>query len=386
MRTILFLHPSADLYGSDKVLLGLVTGLDRSRFSPLVVLPKEGPLSVELRAKNIEVISIPLALLDRATLSPTGLIKLPFKSIQSLHALNEALSGRNVSLVHSNTLAVITGALWSRLNKVPHLWHVHEMIVHPAIARIILPRMVNALSNIVACISKAVEDLLVEQCPALIGKTTVVMNCLMRDTLPDPMAAQRLRKDLGLKEHDVLVTLVGRINRWKGQQLLVEAANIVESKGADNVHYLIMGSPPPDQDFFFELLQQSISDSPAKHRITLMGFRPDVFTVWDASDIAVVPSTEPEPFGLVAIEAMSSSKPVIAAAHGGLLEIVEDGITGIHFTPGDANALSEAICSLTASSKKRIRMGEKGFIRAESAFGKERFISGFTELYESLAN
>jgi glycosyltransferase involved in cell wall biosynthesis len=85
-----------------------------------------------------------------------------------------------------------------------------------------------------------------------------------------------------------------------------------------------------------------------------------------------VPSLEPEPFGRVAIEAMSFGKPVIAAAHGGLLDIVADGATGRLFAPGDANALEAAMHDLM-DAPARARMGAAAVARQRAMFSVETY-------------
>jgi glycosyltransferase involved in cell wall biosynthesis len=97
-------------------------------------------------------------------------------------------------------------------------------------------------------------------------------------------------------------------------------------------------------------------------------FVSDIYNVWRASDIAVVPSTEPEPFGMVAIEAMACGLPVVAAAHGGLLDIVLDGQTGLLFEPRDASALAEQLFCLACDPQLRLQLGQAGAMRQLSVF------------------
>jgi glycosyltransferase involved in cell wall biosynthesis len=83
----------------------------------------------------------------------------------------------------------------------------------------------------------------------------------------------------------------------------------------------------------------------------------DVLDAWRHCAVAVVPSVWPEPFGLVAIEAMAAGRPVIASAIGGLVDIVVDGVTGILVPPGDAVALRTSIARILADPRQRLAMG-----------------------------
>ncbi len=90
----------------------------------------------------------------------------------------------------------------------------------------------------------------------------------------------------------------------------------------------------------------------------------DVMAAWEHSAIGVTPSIWPEPLGQVAIEAMASSKPVVATAVGGLADLVVDGETGLLVPPDDAPALRTALRTLLLDPARRARMGEAGRARA----------------------
>ena len=77
-----------------------------------------------------------------------------------------------------------------------------------------------------------------------------------------------------------------------------------------------------------------------------------------ALDVVVHASTEPEPFGLVIAEAMACGRPVIASRAGGAAEIVEPGVDGLSFSPGDVGQLAGAIARLAADPDERRRLGE----------------------------
>ncbi len=384
MKIILYVHPSADMYGSDKVLLSLVQGLDKKQFHPIVILPSEGPLAQALKLLGIEIYILPLSIIGRLTLNPIGLLKLSFKLFRSIRAMNKVLANTKVDIVHSNTLAVLSGALWAKWKRIPHVWHVHEMIVHPKFVRHSFPYLLRMFATKVVCNSTATLKLLLESQPGLAVKSVVTWNGLKRTEKVDKQAVDKLRRQLGLVNNDVLIALVGRINRWKGQGLLVEAADLLWKKGLRNIHYLIVGSSPYRQECFMDSLFLQIAASQAKEQITVMNFRNDILNVWDACDIAVVPSTEPEPFGMVAIEAMASGKPVVASDHGGISEIILHQKTGLLFEPGNLYAFSDALMQLISDRKLRESMGHAGMIRVLREFSLEKYIVSFESLYKNL--
>lgn len=384
LKTILFFHQSTDLYGSDKVLLQLASGLDKKLFRPIVALPGEGPLMDALRESNITTHVLPLVRLSRSTLSPLGLGLIPFQAFGSLREIERTFGGIKIDIVHSNTLATLSGALWAKLKGIPHVWHVHEMITHPFLARQLFPLLLRMLADLVVCNSNATLQLLLESQPCLAEKSTAICNGLSRSEPVDVQAVELLCSRFRNGTDEVVVALVGRINRLKGQRLLVEAAELLWQRGIRNIRFLMVGGPPTGQEFFRDDLLARIDGSPAETNITIMDYTEDIWTVWDACDIAVVPSTEPEAFGMVALEAMAAGKPVVAAGHGGLLDIVADGETGFFFDPGNRVDLADTLERLARDEGKRKLLGERGRKRLNEEFLLSRFLSSFESLYDSI--
>jgi glycosyltransferase involved in cell wall biosynthesis len=103
-----------------------------------------------------------------------------------------------------------------------------------------------------------------------------------------------------------------------------------------------------------------------------------------ALDILVLASIEPEPFGLVVLEAMASGKPVIATKHGGPLEIIEDGRSGDLVPPGDAAALARAIEALIHDPARRARVGALARERVMAHYTAEQYVAGVQAVYREL--
>jgi glycosyltransferase involved in cell wall biosynthesis len=94
-------------------------------------------------------------------------------------------------------------------------------------------------------------------------------------------------------------------------------------------------------------------------RVHFTGFLANPFPVMEAADIVLVCSRK-EGFGRVAVEAMRLGKPVVAAASGAILELVEDGFNGLLYTPGDHQVLADKLLNLLQSRSLRTKLGENG--------------------------
>ena len=382
---VLFVHQSAELYGSDKCLAALAAGIDGERFHSIVLLPQHGPLEQHLAELGVETLVVPLARLARSSLRPKGLWELARQAPLSLSMIKQALGARRIDVVHSNTLASLSGALYARRHRLPHVWHVHEIVEHPAIARMAYPRMLSSLADAVVCNSQATQTCLLKSVPGLHKTTSVIWNGQLGRPPVNRNSALAFRQRLGLSDEAVLVVLMGRISHRKGQHLLVEAAERIVAAGRQDVHFLCVGGAPPGQDHALTTLARQVSDSAARGRIYIEPFNGDVWTIWDAADIAVVPSVLPESFGMVALEAMASAKPVVAAAHGGIVEVIVDNETGLLFPPNDADQLALSILRLASDKKLCDTFGQQGARRCAEVFGIDKYIHGFERLYERVA-
>lgn len=384
MKTVLFVHQSAEMYGSDKVLLYVVSGMAAHGLKPIVLLPEEGPLLKELQKCGVETLIVPVAKLDRKTLSPKGLLRLPWRLYQSIVGINRAVAGRQIDLVYSNTLAVLGAALWARLMRKQHVWHVHEILLSPAVVRKVFPWMVRLLADKAICNSTMTNNWLLAEQPRLLAKTVVIWNGQGPRPAPNTAAVTQVRVQLGISPHDLVVTLVGRISHLKGQTLFIEAADMLRQRGHMNVHFLIVGSAAPGKENLVDDLRHKIAHSSVAAHVHILAFTHDVWSVWDASDIAVVPSTEPESFGMVAIEAMASGKPVAVAAHGGVLDIVEHDVSGLQFEANNAVKFADAMERLIVSAELREQIGIAGKQRQVEAFSLQSQVDSTAKLLHSI--
>ena len=388
---VLFVHASADLYGADIALLQLISNLDRNRFRATVIVPYDGPLVARLRSIGTEVIVYTdLPVLRRRYMNPRGLLRLSISSVRSAQWLLGFIRRRNIALVQSNTLAVlISGGIAARLARRPHIWHVHEILTHPRIVAIVLATLSSALSTLVVANSRATANhyrrtRIAGSTPIRVVPNGVDENRVRRDPeARDPGAA--LRGRVGSGSRDVVFTLIGRVNRLKGHSVFLDAAERLIAGGIDNAFFLMVGDSFVGLKHLSDAVDTRIQASDKlRGRVIRLPHVADVAQVYAASDAVVVPSTEPESFGLVAAEAMAAGLPVIASRIGALPEVVEDQSTGILVDPGRAASLSAAMEDLGSSPARRAAMGRAGRDRFEKSFRVERYVKEFSKAYDEI--
>ena len=118
--------------------------------------------------------------------------------------------------------------------------------------------------------------------------------------------------------------------------------------------------------------------------VRFLGFRPELPAVMDASDIIVMCSIF-ETFGLILIEGMALAKPVIGTAAGGVLEIIENGITGRTFPPGESERLAAVINDLLSNPKKAKKLGESARRSVEDKFNIDKTIEQIEGIYKTFS-
>lgn len=163
------------------------------------------------------------------------------------------------------------------------------------------------------------------------------------------------------------LAMLGRINDWKGQDLLIEALARLPAERTAAIRLRIVGSSYLDQSGPLTALTAMMAAKGLERSITIEPFRADPAEVYRWADICVVPSRLPEPFGRVAIEAMAHARPVIAAAHGGLTEIVT-GEAGWLVAPNDPAALAATIAAAQSDPTGITRRGEQALERFQRHF------------------
>ena len=379
MKRILVIHQSADLYGSDRTLLQLLLAIQPDEADIVVLLPCHGPLSDELIEAGIEVHEIPLPKINRERLTWRGLLELPFDLVKSQQSIIKVLAGRKVDVVYSNTLAVISGVLWAFMTGTYHVWHVHEVPLRRW-QKLLMQMIFVRMSDVFVCNSYTTRRLWFgAEAERRKGKRIKVV----QNGVADPRSwgqseTNSLRQELGMPE--ILVSCVGRISWRKGQEVLLRAAEQLWESGERDIHFLFVGSAPAGHEASLQSLLENMRLSPACTVLHFRDFQRDIWPIWAATDIAVVPSTEPESFGLVAVEAMAMNCPVVASDHGGLTEIVDDGLTGKLVVPGDVNELAMTIRLLARDSILRQAMGKASREKYLAHFSQHSYLQSMKKL------
>ncbi|MGZ6244138.1 MAG: glycosyltransferase family 4 protein, partial [Candidatus Binataceae bacterium] len=157
--------------------------------------------------------------------------------------------------------------------------------------------------------------------------------------------------------------MLGRINRIKGQDLLIEALALLPKDVAGRIDVLIVGDTFENDLARTQALHAAVRDAGLESVVRFEPFEADPAPLYRWADVVVVPSRLPEALGRVAIEAMAHQRPPLVAAIGGLTEIVEDRVTGWIVPPNDAQALADVLAQIVTQPANWRGYGEAGRAR-----------------------
>lgn len=376
MKKILYLHASADLYGSDYVLLNLIRGLDKSKFQTLVLLPYRGKLCDEFDKNNIEYLVCDIPVVRRSMFSPLGLMKFSVQNLKFYKLISTIIKREKIDIIHTNTSAVWMGGFAASMHKKKHVWQVMELVEKPKVVSKAIRKIVGKFSSKVFTISSAVRDFFLLVNKGMEDKFEVLYHGVDLDVYnPEKNNANGIREKLGISADTVIVGMAGRINGWKGHDVFVKSIPLVMTKKEPNtiVKFLMLGDTFTGQEHFEHELKELISSLSISEELVYLGFQNDFQDWLAAMDVFVLPSTLPEPNATVTIAAMAMKKPLIATSIGGTVETVIDDVTGCLIPPNDEQSLADKILYLLANKPKINELGNNGYNRAKQYFSMENY-------------
>lgn len=201
---------------------------------------------------------------------------------------------------------------------------------------------------------------------------------------PDNVSAQRLITQAArwrIEDGFPLVLLPGRLTRWKGQSVLIEAMARLQRR---DLRCIILGSDQGRSSYRRELESLIV----ARHLggiVRLIERADDLPAAYMLSDVVVSASIEPEAFGRVLVEAQALGRPVIGTDHGGARETVVDGETGWLVPPGDPDALAGALDrAIRLTPSQRMSIAKQGRAHVGAHFSRDIMCAKTLDVYNEV--
>ena len=382
MQKILYLHAGAEMYGADKVLLELIKGLDKDAFEAHVILPNDGVLVGALEKVGAKVKVIDYPILRRKYFNPKGILEYFGSYNRYSKQIAQYAKENGITLVHNNTTAVLEGIYLKRKLKLPLIWHVHEIIVKPKAISDFINFLMGRYADTIVTVSNAVANHVKQSRFVKEDQVRVIYNGV-DNAVYHPMQAYAVREKFGIQQDSLVIGMIGRVNAWKGQGDFLEAVTPILKANAQAVAFLA-GSAFEGEEWRVEELEAKIAASSVASQIKRIDYYSKTTELYNMFDIFVLPSTNPDPLPTVVLEAMACGKPVVGYRHGGVCEMVAEGINGLLTTPNQPAELSKVIQELVENPEKRNQFGQASITRQRELFSLESYIKNFSELYNDL--
>lgn len=313
--------------------------------------------------------------------------KNPLIMLGNAARLIDLIRREKVSLVHARSRAPAFSALWAaHATKVPFVATYHGVYN----ARSNLKRWYNAVmtkGDLVIANSEYTRDHIIREHNIAPEKVVAIPRGVDLTRFEpgvvgaDRIAALRKAWDVADGERRLKVLLAGRLTRWKGQALMIEAMTLLKARGEDRVLLLLAGDDQGRKGYRAEL-EAAIAAAGLQAAVKLVGHCDDMPAAYLLADIAIAPSLEPEAFGRTAVEPQVMGRPAMASDHGATRETIIPGETGWLVAPGDAEAWADALleaCEIGAAGRQAL--GQAARLRARRLYSVDAMCEATLKVY-----
>jgi len=373
-KTILQVLPALNQGGVERGTLDIAEGILKENGKALVI-SAGGKLESYLKKIGAEHIKLPLN------------SKNPFTILLNIHRLQKVMRERNVTLVHARSRGPAWSAYYAtKFLKIPFVTTFHGVYNFRS-------RVKNYYNSVMArgerviAVSQFIRDHIEKNYRAYVDSKNIKV--IYRGVDLHHFAlhnvneknCEELKKVWGIDSKTPLILMVGRLARWKGQAILLEALKEMDDfKGV----CVILGSSQGHENYLKEL-QASVNNTPIAHRVKFIEHYSDVPAAYSIASVVVHASTAPEAFGRVIAEAQAMGKFVIASSLGAPKEIIEDGKTGVLVSPGNTSELARELrAAIKFSQAKQKQISKDAQKRVQELFSKQVMIDETLKVYAEL--
>ncbi len=370
--TVLQVVPSLITGGVERGAVDMAAALTKAG-GTAIIASEGGPLEYELQRIGATHIRLPLA------------SKNPLVMNRNIARLKKVILANEVDIVHARSRAPAWSAYFAAKATGRHFVTTFHAPYNIGNA---LKRQYNAImtrGERVIAISQFIAEHIEQNYKIERARVRVVQRGVdLQHFDPERVSAERVIKlatDWRLPDGVPLVMLPGRLTRWKGQTILLDA--LKELRDLDFCCALV-GSDQGRTSYRQELERQILANDLAG-RAFILDNCTDMAAAYMLSDVVVSASTDPEGFGRVVSEGQAMGRPVVASDHGGAREQVIPGTTGFLFESGNPSALATALRqALTLSAEERARLSKIAIERVQTLFSKDRMCAATLGIYNEL--
>lgn len=312
--------------------------------------------------------------------------KNPFVIYKNIARLEKIIKENGVNIVHARSRAPAWSAYWAAKRAgVKYLTTFHGTYGLGPFGIKKIYNKVMTKGRLIISISNHITKHMKKNYAVSDDKIRLVHRCVNVERFDPKLVSQermiKIINEYRLPEDKPIILLVGRLTRWKGQTLLIEALSKLTHKG---YHCLIVGSNQ-GREYFTQELKDMVEKYNLADAVQIVGQNFDIPAMIMVSDIVLSTAIEPEAFGRASIEGQAMGKIVLASNHGGSLENIIDGKSGKLFENNDPEDLAKAIeWALNLSDKEKDKIGKAAIKNTHDNFTKDIMCKKVIKVYEEL--
>tara|TARA_B110000003_G_scaffold2302_1_gene2416 strand:- start:1056 stop:2177 length:1122 start_codon:yes stop_codon:yes gene_type:complete len=355
IENILCVHQGYELYGSDRSFALSVEIIRKSYPDAIIdiIIPKDGEIQTILKPIcNNLIINKDLAILRKKEFKKNP-FKFIYKIIKGIYiAIN---TSKKYDVLYVNTIVVLDYIFAARFMKIANILHIRE--IPTGIQKKIFSKILSFSKMKIIFNSKNTANsysLTNSHKTTILNGVTGYSDCVNI-----------------IRENIINILILGRLTEWKGQMFFLETINKLCELKKYNIQVRIVGDVFEDQFEYKNRLIQFVKSNNLENFVKIKPFVKNPVVEYAWSNIVVVPSVKPEPFGRVAIEAMSIGRCVVAANHGGLSEIITHNEDGVLFDPNNSKSLLCELIDLLEDTQNIIKYGENSRSTFKTKFSNE---------------
>lgn len=314
--------------------------------------------------------------------------KNPLKWLINAHRLKKIIKENGINIVHARSRAPAWSAYWAaKKAKVQFLTTFHGTYGRGFLGLKKIYNRIMIKGKLVIAISTHIRNHLQKYYKVDDKKIRLIHRCVNTDNFsPEKVSQERIVRAIQenhLPEDKPIVSLIGRITRWKGQHLFIEALSKLKSK---DFYCLIVGSDQGRVHYTNEL-KSMVKKYNLDAKVQFIDHSFDIPALLMLSDVVLSTAIEPEAFGRAAIEGQAMGKIVIASNIGGSLDNTIDSVTGKLFENNNSQSLADAIdWALNLPANEREKISKAAIKNIKDNFTKQIMCDKTIAVYQELMN
>ncbi len=324
-----------------------------------------------------------------------GHLTLPLKSkniftmLSNANKLAQYIKANNINLVHARSRAPAWSAYWAAKKAGVHFVTTFHGTygLGPLGIKKLYNRVMTYGERVIA-ISNHIKNHILKNYPKTEeSKIRLIHRCADIEKF-SPSAVTQARMINKIKEYNIaddrpVLLLPGRVTRWKGQHLLIEALHLMKNQN----YYCIIAGDAQGRQKYLDYLKKLARKYKLDDRIGFFGRYQDVPALMMVSTVVLSTAIEPEAFGRISIEGQAMGKIVIASNIGGSLDTIQDGVTGKLFESNNPQSLADALdWALSLNKAETKKISDSAIKNVREHFTKQIMCDKTIEVYREVVN